>query len=863
MLSIKKVSIRNAEYYLRLALEYYYQRGGEPPGQWHGRGATLLGLSGDVLTEPFQNLFQGFAPDGSRELVQNAGQKSGYHRRCPGWDLAFSPPKTVSVAWGLGPSEVRRIIEEDHREAVRTALSSMEDFAAVTRRGSGGKRWEMGAFCYALFEHGTSRNQDPQLHTHAICFNLIMRQDGTTGAVRSNSLFDLKMAVGALYRCHLAYALQRDLGLRIEKVESWFEIQGVNPDLADRLSSRRKELLEYCQQRGVSGPIAAEKAALATRQVKGHVAREVLFQQWAQIGQEYGWGQEQVLRLVRPQEHRPEVARQTQPGTPTAANTVSAAVRSPAWIRALEEAAVAGQTAGLTADQVVASVSIPNQHPSKSSRFQDIPNRTLSPVEQSPAQANTKAEVVAPTAPRQGTERLGSRPQDTLSAVQQILAKANTTTHPVRPKAPLQGIGIVESQPQRGLAPDQSELMAWAGSLLDSDEPLDNQVDQFKVKASRGARARSPLVVVRIRDQVPRLGQPILSLDLRFFTLELRRERVFPNAPWWSPLQRVRLPVLVSKINHDPFGLKRRLTIPLDRVRRDTACKIQETIRSALGAGARMLLLNDERFDSLVDTLGRVRTELRRATRPRIVIADTVSQTWRTLLRDWCARGISRPEDVVILTETSHAAEKLNKAAQELRRRSGQIGLTRITVKGVTLSDNDRIIFKTGFRDLVEPHEAGTVTKISKKRIRISLDSGKKLDFPLRKCPSLRLGYAVSHADADKVKPKRALVLFQGNDPEREMASVLEQLGQVRMRIYTDVENAQFVSPDGITKLRHRIGAKQMLARDREAEWQEQHHRERAGSQEEERRRREEQARRLSQQQHDALTHWQTIERSR
>lgn len=824
MLSINKVSLRNAEYYANLAREDYYLQGGEPPGQWHGRGAAALGLTGQVAREQFLNLFQGFAPDGSEPLVQNAGQQSGYHRRCPAWDLTFSAPKSVSVLWALAPSHVREAIEEAQTEAVRAALDLMEDFAAVTRRGSGGKTLEKASFCYAFFDHGTSRNQDPQLHTHAICFNLTVRQDGTTGAVRSNSLFDLKMAVGALYRCQLASALQRKLGLRVEKVKSWFEIQGVDPDLAERFSSRRKQILDYCQQHGVEGAIEAEKATLATREVKGHVARGILFQQWQQIGKEYGWGREQVLGLVRPNEYRPEMTSQSQPTDRKVKEMDSAPVKSRAWIRTLEEAAVAAQTNGLSAHEVVAGLHVPNE-------------RTLKP--------STAA-------------------QDALSTPVREPAPDTTNTQSMGPATPPQASSQIDSRPQQPQSPNRASATARTKLLLDPFDLPDNQMTQPVYQSRRGLRTRSPLVVMKIRDEVPRLGKPIRSLDLRFFSLEIRPERVFPNVPWWNPLQRVLKTSLVSRVASDPFGWKRRITIPLEQNRRAAARQIKKIILSVLAAGARAILLNDERFDSLVHAVGWVRTEIRRATRPRIVIAKTSSQTWRTLLRDWCETGISRPEDVVMVTGTGIAAERLNRAAQEIRRRSGQIGLERVAVgprtrrkeDRLTLSLNDRVIFKTGFRGLVEPHEAGTVTRISDEQIRFSLDSGKSLDLTVEKCRSaVQLGYAVRHEDADRLKPKRALVLFEANYPEREMASILDLRGQMRMRIYSESENAEFVSPDGIARLRHRIAAQRMIARDAEAQRQEHRQRELERRQAEELRRREEEAWRLSHQQNAAQTH--------
>ncbi|MHB1309271.1 MAG: MobF family relaxase, partial [Limisphaerales bacterium] len=297
MLSIQKVSLQNANYYLSLAREDYYLQGGEPPGQWHGQGAQALGLHGEVQPDAFRHLFAGFSPDGQQPLVQNAGQRAGYHQRCPGWDLTFSAPKSVSVCWALAPGEVRQAIAAAHHRAVQTALTRMEELAGITRRGHGGKLREQASFCYALFEHGTSRAQDPQLHTHAICFNLAVRSDGTTGAVRSNSLFEFKMAIGALYRSELANALHHELGFPIQRVNTWFEIAGVNPDLADQFSTRRQEILQFCEERGTYGALEAQTAALATRETKEHVAREALFAHWQERGAQLGWGQSEVSAL--------------------------------------------------------------------------------------------------------------------------------------------------------------------------------------------------------------------------------------------------------------------------------------------------------------------------------------------------------------------------------------------------------------------------------------------------------------------------------------------------------------------------------------------------------------------------------------
>src|SRR5690348_9923768 len=85
MLSIAAMGHGQAQYYLSLATEEYYLRGGEPPGRWLGGGAEKLGLSGILDPDVFLCLMSGYSPDGQSPLIQNAGRKD--HQ--PGWDLTF------------------------------------------------------------------------------------------------------------------------------------------------------------------------------------------------------------------------------------------------------------------------------------------------------------------------------------------------------------------------------------------------------------------------------------------------------------------------------------------------------------------------------------------------------------------------------------------------------------------------------------------------------------------------------------------------------------------------------------------------------------------------------------------------------
>lgn len=108
MLSIG--AIGNGNYYLDLARDDYYLKGGEPPGQWQGEGAEALGLAGNVEREAFQAVMKGYGPSGEA-LIQNAGEKE--HQ--VGWDLTFSAPKSVSTLWASA-DEATRIAEDSEAE---------------------------------------------------------------------------------------------------------------------------------------------------------------------------------------------------------------------------------------------------------------------------------------------------------------------------------------------------------------------------------------------------------------------------------------------------------------------------------------------------------------------------------------------------------------------------------------------------------------------------------------------------------------------------------------------------------------------------------------------------------------------------
>ena len=297
MLSIGAMSGGQAGYYLSLAKEDYYLAGGEPPGVWFGGGAEALGLSGAVESDHLYNLFDGLSLDGSERLVQlqrHAGKQ--IHR--PGWDLTFSAPKSVSVLWSQSDEQTQRIIQESHFEAVKSALSYLEETAAFSRRGRNTTHMDPANLVIATFEHSTSRALDAQLHTHALLLNVCVRPDGTTGTVSSLAIFQAKMTAGALYRADFASRLEDALGIETSRDKSSFKILGVSESLCDTMSKRRADIQEEIDKQGITTAKGAAKAALETRSTKTEVSREALFADWRHEGERHHWSQRQARSLI-------------------------------------------------------------------------------------------------------------------------------------------------------------------------------------------------------------------------------------------------------------------------------------------------------------------------------------------------------------------------------------------------------------------------------------------------------------------------------------------------------------------------------------------------------------------------------------
>ena len=264
----------SASYYLESQRSFrhpneYYTAGEEPDGVWFNP-TGLFGLAdcGKVDSGDFHRLYHGFAPDGGSKLTQNAGSE----RRSAGLDMTFSADKSVSALWAIADPELRSQIEQAHNDAARVALEeTVLRHCAYTRiRNRGGGIEVLPAdISAAMFQHGASRDNDPQLHTHCVIFNAARTHaDGKYRALHQHPVYSWMKAAGAVYRNTLAWSLRERLGIRMEqygKDGEFARIAGIPENLAKHWSKRRAAIIEAAREMGFTVQGNAPRAAAANK----------------------------------------------------------------------------------------------------------------------------------------------------------------------------------------------------------------------------------------------------------------------------------------------------------------------------------------------------------------------------------------------------------------------------------------------------------------------------------------------------------------------------------------------------------------------------------------------------------------------
>jgi conjugative relaxase-like TrwC/TraI family protein len=299
---IAKLSVGREEYYTReLATDHqaYLSGHGESPGRWYGAGATSLGLQGEASVAGFQAMFEGRHPDTAELLGRPHGRNA-----VPGFDVVLRPTKSVSVLYGLGDAATGRAVLRAHHAGLAEAVAYLDEQLGA-RRGHGGVQRVSGQGLLAVgFDHRTSREGDPLLHTHLVVANRVQGSDGRWTALDGRDLYRHRLAADAIYRATYQRVLSRTLGVEWTAADRHGnrELQGTPEDLVRLFSKRTDQIDAQLDRLAADGrertPRLVKWAVQATRKPKQHEAPDTLYGRWHQEAAERGVDPDTLVRIV-------------------------------------------------------------------------------------------------------------------------------------------------------------------------------------------------------------------------------------------------------------------------------------------------------------------------------------------------------------------------------------------------------------------------------------------------------------------------------------------------------------------------------------------------------------------------------------
>lgn len=201
-----------------------------------------------AVARPFYEKTTGYEHSGAREVlgwVNDVKQKTK-QANC-GFDLTFSPTKSISVLWSVADDETRKQIEAIHTSCVNDTLAWIESDVLRTRCEIGGVQQitKTGGMIAAQFTHYDTRAGDPDLHTHCLVSNKVQGPDGVWRSVDSRMMLKHSATASQRYNAMLAERLTQQMGLSFYarggengKQPTW-EVAGIDERILDSFSKRR------------------------------------------------------------------------------------------------------------------------------------------------------------------------------------------------------------------------------------------------------------------------------------------------------------------------------------------------------------------------------------------------------------------------------------------------------------------------------------------------------------------------------------------------------------------------------------------------------------------------------------------------
>lgn len=258
-----------------------------------------------VASPQFAKFHDGAQPENGKQVIAWVTELQKDARQAvAGYDLTFSPVKSVSVLWGLADKDTSKMIAKLHHEAVAETLAWAEQTCLFSRRGSQGiAQLPALGMVASEFTHFETRGGDPDLHSHVLVANRVQTKDGSWVTIDGRPLFEYKQTLSGRYNAILQHKLQHEMGVMFtprmraaDKPAVW-EVEGVSDEVIEMFSSRRqmakpvhdRMVAEWVQKHGTQPTRQQlyeiwQAAILETRDAKKPAeSLDSLRAQWAEV----------------------------------------------------------------------------------------------------------------------------------------------------------------------------------------------------------------------------------------------------------------------------------------------------------------------------------------------------------------------------------------------------------------------------------------------------------------------------------------------------------------------------------------------------------------------------------------------------
>lgn len=689
----------------------------------------------------------------------------------PGFDLTFSAPKSVSLLWGLGGPVAAVEVKAAHREAVAAALDYMQREACWTRRGAGGSEFLKGnGYLAAGYLHRSSRNGDPQLHTHVLIANATKGPDGRWTRLYHPAIYDHAKTASYIYEAHLRHELTRRLGIEWQPTRKGIaEIAGFADEHLRTFSTRRAEILE------AAGTDASARsmqvAALATRKPKERdVGHGELLVRWRSRADEIGLDREAIARTFDGE----AALRIDRTAPPVVVSEIQLG-------RAVT--AAASHFDRREAIQAVAD-----------SLRQGAPGAVVERLADA-FLASESVIQIAETAkgPRYTTRRIWELEREALAAAERMRAQGPD------PAGALIAARVIHARPT--LKADQREMIRRLLTRSEGVAVVVGEAGTGKTFAIVAAAEGWAQAGIELRAAAPtwRAANVMRAEGLRassIASLLLRFDRAEHEGGEGLPRESV---LLVDEAGMVDSATLARLVSHAERARAKLVLVGDPEQLGEIEAGGLFRALAERGEPIYLDEVIRHRHDLDRdaakriregegrealslyQSSERVTVAPDAETRREVMIRDW-HEAFERGEDAVMVAKRNADVRKLNELAREVRREAGALGAQEIEVGEAGFAAGDQVITRVNDpRAEIFNRERWQVVEVDATERRVVLDGidqAKRVEIgddylmrtnPHSEAPALEHAYAVTTYSAQGTTVDRAFVMADPSMDKQEL----------------------------------------------------------------------------------------------